>query len=449
VRPGATEIDVDQNRLSRRSFLSLAAAAPLGLSALASCGTAGPGQARAGEATVWYLTGQPQEGLRKASVDAFNAARPDGQLAATFFENDAYKTRIRTAVGANQAPTIIWTWGGGGLRDYVNNGQVDDLSDWFAQNPDQKEKRFAAAFPAATIDGRIYAVPCEQVSPIVMFYNKELFEQVGAQPPTTWGELMALVPVFNDAGIAPLSLAGASRWTNMMWLEFLFDRQGGPEVFDAIAAGEPNAWSHPAAIAGLQKVQDLVRAGGFVNGFQSVVADQNADQALLHQGRAAMMLHGAWTYGSMKEEGGDFVPSGKLGWIPFPAIEGGTGDPSTGVGNPASFLALSSKASEEQKAIALDYFANGLLTDADIDGWVASGAVPIVNGVDSKFSGPDAPFQQFVYDTATQAASWVHSWDQALLPGPAEEMLNNIEQLFGLAISPEQFASNMNAVPTS
>jgi raffinose/stachyose/melibiose transport system substrate-binding protein len=449
VRPGATEIDVDHKPLSRRSFLAFAMAAPLGASALAACGTTGPGQAAAGEASIWYLTGQPQEGLRKATVDAFNAAHPDGQLAATFFENDAYKTRIRTAVGANQAPSIIWTWGGGGLRDYVRNNQVDDLTDWFAQNPQIKSRLFETAFPAATIDGRIYAMPCEQVSPIVLFYNKQLFEQVGAQPPTTWGELMALVPVFNDAGIAPISLAGQSRWTNMMWLEFLFDRQGGPEVFDAIAAGEPNAWSHPAAIAGLTKVQDLVRAGGFVNGFQSIAADANADQALLHQGRAAMMLHGAWTYGSMKEEGGDFVTGGHLGWTQFPAIEGGAGDPTTGVGNPASFLALSSQASDEQKAIALDYFANGLLTEADVDGWVASGAVPIVNGVDSTFSGPDAPFQQFVYDTATQAASWVHSWDQALLPGPAEEMLNNIEQLFSLSITPEQFAANMNAVPSS
>jgi raffinose/stachyose/melibiose transport system substrate-binding protein len=440
---------VEHNGISRRSFLALAMAAPLGASALAACGTAGPGQARAGEASIWYLTGQPQEGLRKATVDTFNAAHPDGQLAATFFENDAYKTRIRTAVGANQAPTAIWTWGGGGLRDYVNNGRVDDLTDWFAQNPELKSKLFENAFPAATIDGRIYAVPCEQVSPIVMFYNKQLFEQVGAQPPTTWDELMALVPVFNDAGIAPFSLAGQSRWTNMMWLEFLFDRQGGPEVFDAIAAGEPDAWSHPGAIAGLTKVQDLVRANGFANGFQSISADANADQALLHQGRAAMMLHGAWTYGSMKEEGGDFVTGGHLGWTRFPAIEGGAGDPTTGVGNPASFLSLSSQASEEQKAIALDYFANGLLTDADIDGWVASGAVPIVKGVDSKFSGPDAAFQQFVYDSATQASSWVHSWDQALLPGPAEQLLNNIEQLFSLSITPEQFATNMNAVPSS
>ena len=71
--------------------------------------------------------------------------------------------------------------------------------------------------------------------------------QVGAEPPTTWDELMALVPVFNDAGIAPISLGGQSRWTNMMWLEMLFDRIGGPELFESIYNGTPN-WTDPSAI---------------------------------------------------------------------------------------------------------------------------------------------------------------------------------------------------------
>jgi raffinose/stachyose/melibiose transport system substrate-binding protein len=439
---------VDQNRFSRRSFLALAMAAPIGASALASCGTAGPGQARSGEASIWYLTGQPQEGLRKASVDAFNAAHPDGKLAATFFENDAYKTRIRTAVGADQAPTVIWTWGGGGLRDYVRNGQVDDLTDWFAQNPEVKSKRFATAFPAATIDGRIYAVPCEQVSPIVMYYNKQLFEQVGAQPPTTWDELMALVPVFNNAGIAPFSLAGQSRWTNMMWLEFLFDRQGGPEVFDAIAAGAPNGWSHPAAIAGLTKVQDLVRANGFVNGFQSIAADANADQALLHQGRAAMMLHGAWTYGNMKTAGKDFVTGGHLGYMNFPGVDGGKGDPSDTVGNPGAYLSISSKATDADKEIAKKFLANNTLDDASVDEWVKSGNIAVAKRAKDRLSSitdkNDADWLKFIYDTSANAKVFAQSWDQALSPTAAEALLDNIAKLFQLQITPQQFAASMN-----
>jgi raffinose/stachyose/melibiose transport system substrate-binding protein len=442
---------VDQNRISRRSFLAFAMAVPIGASALAACGTAGPGQAGSGGASIWYLTGQPQEGIRKDGVDAFNAAHPNGQLAATWFQNDAYKTKIRTALGANQAPTIIWTWGGGGLRDYVRAGQVEDLTDWFAQNPGAKDMRFATAFGAATVDGRIYAVPCENVSPIVLYYNKQVFAKVGAQPPTTWNELMALVPVFNAAGIAPLSLGGQSRWTSMMWLEYLFDRAGGPAVFDAIAAGKPDGWSNPAAIDGLTKIQDLIRAGGFVNGFQSITADSNADQALLYTGKAAMMLHGAWTYGSMKEDGGDFVPGENLGYTAFPAVEGGTGDPASVVGNPSSYLALSSRATDEQKAIAKDYFATALLNDADADAWITkAGSVPIVNGANSKFAGsPDAAWLQFVYDLSSKAPTFAQSWDQALPPATAEVLLNNIEQLFGLSITPEQFAANMNAAPSS
>jgi raffinose/stachyose/melibiose transport system substrate-binding protein len=262
---------------------------------------------------------------------------------------------------------------------------------------------------------------------------------------------MALVPVFNAAGIAPMSLAGQSRWTSMMWLEYLFDRTGGPEVFKAIAGGQPDGWSQPAAIDGLTKIQDFIKAGGFINGFQSVTADSNADQALLYTGKAAMMLHGAWTYGGMKEDGGDFVPGGKLGFLPFPAVDGGKGDPGNAVGNPSSYLALSSAATDEQKRIAKDYFANGLLSDADIDEWISkAGSVPVVNGANSRFAGsPDAEFLQFVYDMSSKAPTFTQSWDQALPPATAEVLLNNIEQLFGLTITPQQFATNMNGAQTS
>jgi raffinose/stachyose/melibiose transport system substrate-binding protein len=439
---------VDQTRVSRRSFLALAVAAPLGMSALAACGTAGPGQAKAGEASIWYLSTQPQEGIRQDGVNAFNGAHPNGKLGLTFFQNDAYKAKIKTAIGAGQAPTIIWTWGGGGLREYVRNGQVDDLTDWFAQHEDVKNKLFAPAFGAATVDGRIYAIPCENVSPIVLFYNKDAFTKVGATPPKTWDELMALVPKFTAAGIAPMSLGGQSRWTSMMWLEYLFDRIGGSDLFSGIAAGT-GTWSDPSAIQALTKAQDFIRAGGFVNGFQSITADSNADQALLYTGKAAMMLHGAWTYGGMKQDGGDFVPGGHLGFVPFPTVAGGKGDPGDAVGNPSSYLALNSKATAEEKAIALDYFASGLLTDNDANSWITrAGSVPVVNGVDKKFAGSaDQQFLQFVYDMSSKAPVFAQSWDQALPPATADILLTNIEQLFNLAITPDQFASNMNAAP--
>ena len=132
-------------------------------------------------------------------------------------------------------------------------------------------------------------------------------------------------------------------------------------------------------------MQDLVKANGFIKGFSSITADSNADQALLYTGKAAMMLHGAWTYGSMKTDGGDFVTGGHLGYMNFPqGRDGGKGDPSDTVGNPGQYLSISSKATDAQKEIARKFFASTVLDDTEIKKWVGTGNVPIVKGADGR-----------------------------------------------------------------
>lgn len=442
---------MERTTISRRTFLNLAVGAGAG-AALAACGSSGPtgstgGGGGAGSTSYWFLTGAPGEAIRQGSVDRFNQANPDTQIKATTFQNDAYKTKIKTAIGAGQAPTIIWGWGGGGLKSYVDAGQVDDLTGWFGENAAVRDRLFPSSFGAATIDGKIYAMPAETVQPIVLFYDKRAFDKIKAEPPQSWDDIMALVPKFNAANIAPFSLGGQSRWTNMMWLEFLFDRIGGAEVFQAVFDGEKDAWSNPKSIEALTRMQDLIKADGFVKGFSSITADSNADQALLYTGRAAMMLHGTWTYGGMKADGGDFVSGGNLGWMNFPPVEGGTGDPSDTVGNPGQYLSISSKATAEQKETAKKFFTEAVLSDAEVQAWIDAGSVPIVKGSESKLAGTaDAEFLNFVYETSANAKVFAQSWDQALSPTAAEKLLDNIAQLFQLSITPQQYAANMNGV---
>ena len=437
--------------MDRRNFLSLGIGASAAY-ALAACGSSGPksGTTPAGgtdAATYWYLTGQPGEGIRTNTVNRFNKANPDAGIKPLTFQNDAYKTKIKTAIGAGQAPTVIWGWGGGTLKTYADAGQVEDLTSWFTENAAVKEKLFPSSFGPATIGGTIYAMPAETVAPIVLFYNKKLFDQVGAKPPQSWGDIMNLAKTFNDKKIAPFSLGGQSRWTNMMWLEFLFDRIGGSEVFQAVFEGEKNAWSNPASIEALTKMQQLINAQGFIKGFSSITADSNADQALLYTGKAAMMLHGSWTYGGMAADGGDFVSGGNLGWMNFPPVEGGKGDPSDTVGNPGQYLSISSKATAEQKATAKKFFTDAVLSTDEAKEWIGTGNVPILKGTETQLaSSKDAEWLKFVYDTSSKAKVFAQSWDQALSPTAAEALLDNIAKLFQLTISPQQFADNMNGV---
>ncbi|GAA1522042.1 extracellular solute-binding protein [Kribbella lupini] len=443
---------------SRRTFLRLTGAGAVA-AGLAACGTSGPqssgsstggSSTAAGTTTYWYLTGQPQQGIRAAQVKRFNEANSGTQIKTNEFQNDAFKQKIKTAIGAGQGPTLIWGWGGGGLKSYVDANQVEDLTSWFGQNAELKSSIFPAAFGAATVGGKIYAMPVEATTPIVLFYNKRVFERVGAEPPKSWGDIMELVPKFNEAKVAPFSLGGQSRWTNMMWLEFLYDRIGGSEVFQNIFDGKAGAWSDPSSIKALEEVQKLVKANGFIKGFSSITADSNADQALLYTGKAAMMLHGAWTYGGMKADGGDFVSGGHLGYMNFPPVEGGKGDPSNSVGNPAAYLSISSKASDQDKETAKKFLANNTLDAASVDAWVGAGNIPVVKSAEAKLSAvsdpKDAEWLKFVYDTSSKAKYFGQSWDQALSPTQAEALLDNIAKLFQLSISPQQFADSMNAV---
>ncbi|SNY41423.1 extracellular solute-binding protein [Paractinoplanes atraurantiacus] len=438
--------------INRRNFLGLAAGTA-GAAALAACGSSGPEDKSGGSsgggggaASYWSLSGEPGEPIRTAAIDRFNKANPDTKITPTFFQNDAYKQKIKTALGADQGPTMIWGWGGGGLKEYVTSNQVEDLTDWLGQNAAVKDKILPSSFGAATVNGKIYALPIETVQPIVLFYNKKVFEKVGVQPPKSWGEIMALVPKFNEKKIAPFSLGGQSRWTNMMWLEFLLDRTAGSEVFDRVFAGEKDAWSDPAVLDMLTKIQDLVKANGFQKGFSSTTADSNADQALLYTGKAAMMLHGSWSYGIQKADGGNFVKDGGLGWMNFPPVEGGKGDPSNTVGNPGQYLSISSKASTEAKDIAKKFFSTTLVDDEEKAGWVKSGGVPVLKNSDSLFTGDDAAFLKDMSAIAGGAKVFAQSWDQALSPTAAETLLDNIAKLFQLQVTPQQWVDAMNGV---
>ena len=151
-----------------------------------------------------------------------------------------------------------------------------------------------------------------------------------------------------------------------------------------------------------QKIQELVKANGFIKGFSSIAADTNADQALLYTGKAAMMLHGAWVYGAMKSVNPKFVSS-RLHSETSRTVTGGKGDPKNIVGNPANYFSISSKASDEEKTVAKAYFTDGLFTDAVGRRWIHSGGVPVVASAKSKLAGsPDAPFLQFVYNMGQQ-----------------------------------------------
>ena len=147
---------------------------------LAACGSSGPKSDSASGggsgATAWALTGGDEQTFR-ASFDDWNQAHSSQPVDATFFANDAYKQKVRTAIGAGKPPTLIYGWGGGILKAYVDAGQVADLTADVNADPELKSRYLPSIAASGMIDDKVYAMPNNAMQPVVLYYNKDVFKE--------------------------------------------------------------------------------------------------------------------------------------------------------------------------------------------------------------------------------------------------------------------------------
>ncbi|MEU4157834.1 extracellular solute-binding protein [Actinoplanes sp. NPDC026670] len=428
--------------MKRRNLLVAVTAVAL----TAACGNSGPGTASgdAGKVQVWALEDAAVNPIATAGIQSFNAAT-GANVELTTYVNDAYKQKLQVAMGSPQAPDVFFNWGGGNLAQFVTAGQAEPLDDLIAKNPDLGAKFLPSVMDVGRIGGKQYGLPMIGVLPVVLFVNKDVFAAAGVQPPTTYTELLSLIDTFKARGVTPIALAGSQGWTELMWLEYLLDRIGGAAKFQAIVDGAPGAWQDPAVVKSLEEIQNLVGRGAFGTNFASVNYDNQGASKLFATGKAAMHLMGTWDYSVQKDANPKFITDGKLGYVAFPAYEGGAGDPKSVVGNPSNYYSVN--AASKNKDVATDFLAKTLTSDAYINGLIDAGQVPAVKGIEETLKArPNSEFTTFTYDLVAQAPSFTQSWDQALSPSISERLLTNLQKLFLDKISPADFAADMASV---
>ncbi|WP_255505740.1 ABC transporter substrate-binding protein [Mycetocola sp. JXN-3] len=417
----------------RASVLGLVAALSVGL---AACST---GPSGSSGLSAWSTTADRP--YVEPSIKDWNAAHPDDQIKDNYFGTNDFKDKIRTAVSSDQAPTLVYNWGGGTLKSYVKAGLVRDLTSDLSGKTDWTQKIVPSVAQAGVVDGKTYAVPMSATAPVVLYFNKDVLKKAGVEAPQTWDELIASIPKFKAAGVAPISLGGGSKWPYLMWIEYLVDRIGGPEVFQNIVDNKPDAWSDPAVIKAGEMIRQLVDAGGFADGYASVSADTNADLALMVTGRAGMLLQGSWAYSGIKDIDPKFESDGKLGYAAFPAVDGGKGDPKSLAGNPSVYWSISAKATDAQAKKALDYITSDVWNDSYVKTMTDAGNIPPLTDAATKVKGD---FATTLSGMVSEAPSFQQSWDLALSPAASAALWTQLDLLFGGTSTPKQFSDNMN-----
>ncbi|MEU6284463.1 extracellular solute-binding protein [Streptomyces sp. NPDC047028] len=430
--------------LTLRFTTALATATALAATATA-CGSSGPGASGggSGKVTVWALQDTALNPVQRKTVSAFNASSEDAEASIQFFVNDPYKQKLQTALGSPNAPDVFLNWGGGNLTTYVRSGNVADLGTDL--DASFKNKFLPSVMAGGTIDGKTYGVPMEGVQPVALFYNKDVFARAGiTEPPATWPDLLHDIDRMKAEHITPIALAGSQAWTELMWLEYLLDRVGGPQVFAGIQAGKPGAWKDPAVTTALTMIRALVDRGAFGTNYGSVGQDSGGADALLSKGRAGMELMGSWEYAGQLATAPDFVKKGKLGWTTFPTVPKGKGDAKNIVGNPCNFFSVTAKS--KNRAAAVDFITRTVTQPSYVRNLIDIGQVPAIAGIEDQLkSGPNADYTTFVYGLVEHAPNFTQSWDQALAPATAQKLLTELQKVFNKQATPQQFVSAMDA----
>ena len=178
-------------------------------------------------------------------------------------------------------------------------------------------------------NGKQYGIPWD-MGMIGFWYNKKLFEQAGiTAPPATWDDYLAAVGKLKAAGITPLAIAGKDEWPSMhLWTYLVLRNGGGDALAQMVQSGD---WNTDACIKAGQDVVALNALNPYQDGYKG--ATYNNEAAAVGNGKAAMELMGQWAPSVQKDQSADKKGLGDdLGWFAFPAVTGGAGAPTDGVG---------------------------------------------------------------------------------------------------------------------
>ncbi len=284
----------------------------------------------------------------------YEAKQPGVKVEVQYLENEAYKKKLTTLLQSSDKPNIIYSWGGGVLREQVKAGVIEDLTPVI--DAAWKDRFVPAAVQAYTVNGKIYGVPMH-TSQVGFFYNKDLFAKAGVDAATikTWDELLAAVKKFQDAGITPIIAGGADKWPLHFYWSHLAMRVGGKAAFEAALRNEGKGFADATFVRSGELFKQLVDLKPFQAGVLGVTYPQSAGQ--FGDGKGAMMLMLNGLLNSMRANSADKrgIPEDKLGWFPFPTVQGGKGDPTDTLGGLNGWLIT--KGSPKETAEFLRFFS--------------------------------------------------------------------------------------------
>ncbi len=367
-----------------------------------------------------------------SAIADFEAAHTNIKIDFQPFENESYKTKLKSAVSANELPDIFFTWGGGFSQPFVEAGRVLCVDDAYQNYKDALPE---VMLTNVTFDGKKYgSIYTMNVS--MLFYNKDMFKQYNLNPPTTMDELKTVCQTFIDNGITPFGISAKDKWNLGMAHDGLTLKSAGPAAVTSVLTKDGTAtYDAPEFLAATNAFSDLVKMGAYSEDAIALTNDE-ATQTF-YDGKVPMYITGSWMVS-------DFYTKSKTpeayGCIPIPVVNSANAKLTDFMGGPSDTLMVAASTKyPEESAMAMFEISQGIskygyLSGSGIAGWKVDYDAAEVKPLTQEIA------------TLVQGATSLTLWFDTLLQAEdANIYLDNLQQLYLGDITPQQVIDNMVA----
>jgi len=388
--------------------------------------------------SIWSSDSESNKAPFLKTLDEFQAAYPNIKVELDMSEAEAYKTKIKTAVAANEAPDVFYYNAGGMLKSFVDAGKVLALNDYVDEAT--MGRIVEGTLANMTFDGKIYGLPYT-LACSVLFCNTELFEKYNVKIPETWTELMTAVKTFKDAGLVPMALGGKDRWPTCMYTDLITLRAAGyQECADTFNKTANASFVTDGMKLAAEKYNELIESGAFPADAVALTRDES--EVPFYNGEIPMYVNGNWTAANCSNSP---AIAGKVKAVAFPTIEGGKGVATDFMGGAAEEFCVSANTAHPQEAYLLCQF---LAENHSKNAYMVGAGMPTWKfGSDVDESKVDPLIKSIV--ELTNNASCFLLWGNTLLEGEDSELLmDTVLELLARDIDANTYCEKLQTIIT-
>ena len=245
-----------------------------------------------------------------------------------------------------------------------------------------------SARSAVSVDDKTYGITFAGAKMYFYLYNKDIFNELGLEVPTTYEEFKDVCQTILDSGTTPIYEATTNGWHQVLPL---FETGGlwladDPEIYNELNANEKDLDDIPQLLTIIEQLQECAEAGYFGEDYLSN-AWENAKEAIATE-KCAMTIAELGFRGEIDADYPDFNANEKLGAFIMP-----WGDNQTIGVNPASnayFINKDSKYVDEAKQF-FEFLARPENLQKRLDGQTNLSALCWPE-IESKYSEEDQAF---------------------------------------------------------